>query len=93
MNISLTKEEWELMKQIASVCWSAKYLEANLNGNLPEKELIEFAFKKLGSEWKDDELDKDSVRYFMTEMSQEEFEERNKDNIKCTYKFNRIKND
>lgn len=35
-------------------------------------------------------MNKDSVKYFMTEMSQKEFEERNKDKIKCTYEFNRI---
>lgn len=36
-------------------------------------------------------MDKDSVKYFMTQMSQEEFEERNKDKIKCVpYEFNRI---
>lgn len=36
-------------------------------------------------------INKDSLIYFMTEMTQKEFEERNKDLIKCIdFKFNRI---
>ncbi len=90
MKIDLTKEEWDMLSRIIP----RNIVLHQISGFCIHKniEILENILKKLGREWKDDdEVDKDSIKYFMTEMSQKEFEERNKGKVKCSYDFNRIK--